>query len=171
MNESTQTGPKRLAPPLTEEAVLDLKEGEEVIIEGSVYAIKESLCPAASMALQHGQELPFKAEGQIVLLIGPTPPEPPRTVGVGAQRFPLPLDILFKQGIRAVIGVGFHGDSLNDLLKEYPAVCLSVDQDKASAVGAAIKSISGVAAEAEAIRGFHIFTVENFPARIVRAGL
>jgi fumarate hydratase subunit beta len=120
---------KRLRPPLTEADVRQLKAGDEVIIDGTVYTARDMAHKRLCQALDRGESLPIELEGAIIYFVGPTPARPGRVIGAAGPTTSARMDPfspkLIARGLRAMIGKGYRNDEVRQALKRYGAVHLA----------------------------------------------
>ncbi|HPT69169.1 MAG TPA: fumarate hydratase C-terminal domain-containing protein, partial [Syntrophomonas sp.] len=64
---------KILSAPITQEDIEGLNIGDEVLIQGTVYAARDAAHKKMIEALTSGQDLPFQIGGQMIYYVGPCP--------------------------------------------------------------------------------------------------
>ena len=120
---------KRLRAPLTEVDVRQLKAGDEVVIDGTVYTARDMAHQRLCQAIDRGERLPIEIEGAIVSFVGPTPARPGRVIGAAGPATSARMDPfspkLIARGLRAMVGKGYRGEEVRQALKQYGAVHLS----------------------------------------------
>ncbi len=169
-DQSTSNEPVVLKPPLSAETVSEVCAGDSVSITGPLYAARRATCQRIAEDVNSGEALPFDMEGQILYLVGPTPPEAPLTVGASGTDWPLPWDRLFAAGLRAVIGIGVVDPAFAAVLQESRGLCLDISPEHAAKAAASIRTIEDVAYPElcdAALRRLH---VEGFPATVHSLG-
>ena len=72
---------KRIALPLTDEAVAGLKAGDDVLLSGTMYVGRDSAHKRIVEALDQGKPLPFDVKGQTIYYMGPSPAKPGQVIG------------------------------------------------------------------------------------------
>lgn len=96
--------------PLSREDVAGLRAGDEVLLSGPVYTMRDAGHARALEALEATGELPFGLAGQTLFYAGPTPAAAGRPLGsVGpttASRMDFATPRLMEAGIVACIGKG-----------------------------------------------------------------
>lgn len=99
-----------LTLPLTREAVAGLEAGDEVLLSGPVYTMRDAGHERALQCLEDTGRLPFNLEGATLFYAGPTPAAAGRPLGsVGpttASRMDFATPRLMEAGIVATIGKG-----------------------------------------------------------------
>ena len=99
-----------LTLPLTRADLADLQVGDEVLLSGPVYTMRDAGHERALQCLEDTGHLPFDLEGATLFYAGPTPAAAGRPLGsVGpttASRMDFATPALFEAGIVAAIGKG-----------------------------------------------------------------
>lgn len=102
--------PVRLTLPLSREALADLRAGDEVLLSGPVFTMRDAGHERALAALDAEGALPFGLDGATLFYAGPTPAAAGRPLGsVGpttASRMDFATPRLMEAGIIATIGKG-----------------------------------------------------------------
>ncbi len=100
----------KLTLPLDREKICDLHSGDEVLLNGSVYTMRDAGHLRALEYLDEHNELPFNLKGQMLFYAGPTPAAAGRPLGsVGsttASRMDFATPRLMEAGIVGCIGKG-----------------------------------------------------------------
>ena len=162
---------KKLTTPLTEETVLNLKAGDNVLITGVIYSARDAAHKKLVDLLEKGEKLPLELRGQIIYYVGPTPAKPGQVIGSAGPTTSGRMDAytpaLLNQGVKGLIGKGSRNQAVKDALKEYKAVYFASVGGAAALTAKTIKKAELVAYEelgAEAIRRLE---VEDFPATVI----
>jgi len=120
---------RKLQAPLNEADVRPLKAGDEVLISGVVYTARDMAHKRLCEAIQAGRELPFELAGAIIYFVGPTPAAPGRVIGAAGPTTSSRMDpfspTLIANGLKAMIGKGYRGEKVREVLKKYNAVHLA----------------------------------------------
>ena len=72
-----------LSLPLSREDVAGLRAGDEVLLSGPVYTMRDAGHERALQCLEETGELPFGLAGATLFYAGPTPPAAGRPAGAG----------------------------------------------------------------------------------------
>lgn len=100
----------RLTLPLTREDLAALTAGDEVLLSGPVFTMRDAGHRRALEALKTTGELPFDLAGQTLLYAGPTPAAAGRALGsmgpTTASRMDFATPQLMEAGIVTTIGKG-----------------------------------------------------------------
>jgi len=117
---------KNLTTPLSDEAISDLRAGDEVLLSGIIYTARDAAHRRLVELINQGAPLPFSLEGQIIYYVGPTPAPPGKVIGAAGPTTSSRLDAytptLLKAGLKGMIGKGKRGKNVIDAIKEYRAI-------------------------------------------------
>lgn len=117
-----------LTLPLSREDVASLEAGDEVLLTGPVYTMRDAGHERALQCLEDTGELPFNLEGATLFYAGPTPAAAGRPLGsVGpttASRMDFATPQLFKAGIVAAIGKGKRSPEVAKACQETGSIYL-----------------------------------------------
>ena len=162
---------KKLTTPLTEEAVMDLKAGDNVLITGTIYSARDAAHKKLVELLEKGEELPLDLQGQIIYYVGPAPAKPGQVIGSAGPTTSGRMDAytpaILAQGAKGLVGKGSRSQAVKDALKKYQAVYFASVGGAAALTAKTIKKSDLVAYEelgAEAIRRLE---VEDFPVTVI----
>lgn len=117
-----------LTLPLSREDVANLEAGDEVLLTGPVYTMRDAGHERALQCLEDTGELPFNLKGATLFYAGPTPAAASRPLGsVGpttASRMDFATPQLFKAGIVAAIGKGKRSPEVAKACQETGSIYL-----------------------------------------------
>lgn len=121
--------PHILKAPLDVNTLRQLHAGDEVLVQGTVYAARDAAHQRMTTALEAGEQLPFNIEGQILYYVGPCPAPPGRIIGSAGPTTSSRMDTytpaLLQKGLKAMIGKGDRSQQVKDAMKEHGAVYLA----------------------------------------------
>ncbi len=159
---------KRLHAPLTEADVRQLKAGDEVIIDGTVYTARDMAHKRLCQTLDRGERLPIELEGAIIYFVGPTPARPGRVIGAAGPTTSARMDPfspkLIAHGLRAMIGKGYRSDEVRQALQRYGAVHLATLGGAGALLSRHIVRAEVVAYEDLGTEAIRRLEVVDFPA-------
>ena len=102
--------PKIINLPLTDKVIAELKTGENVFLNGVIYAARDAAHKRIVEALENGKPLPFELKGQTIYYMGPTPARPGQVIGSAGPTSSYRMDIyaprLMEEGLKGMIGKG-----------------------------------------------------------------
>jgi len=163
--------PKKITVPLTEEAVLDLKAGDEVLITGTIYTARDSAHKLLVEAMEKGEKLPFELEGQVIYYAGPSPAKPGNPIGSVGPTTSYRMDsftpTLLEKGLKAAIGKGNRSPEVVEALKKYKGVYLAAIGGVAALLAKTVKKAKTVAYPELGPEAVNELYVEDFPAIVV----
>ena len=164
-------GAIKITTPLSDETILSLKTGDEVLISGTIYTARDQAHFRLVKLIEDNKPLPFELQGQIIYYVGPTPEKPGEIIGSAGPTTSYRMDkyapILIKNGLKGMIGKGKRSAEVKEAIKKYKAVYFGAIGGAGALISKTIKSSKVIAYDdllSEAVRRL---TVENFPAIVV----
>jgi fumarate hydratase subunit beta len=162
---------KKIVLPLTEEAIAELKAGDNVLLSGVLYTARDAAHKKMIESLDKGEPLPFEIRGQTIYYMGPSPTPPGRIIGSAGPTTSTRMDAyaprLLAGGLKGMIGKGVRSQAVKDAIKRYKAVYLA-------AVGGAGALISKTIAKTEVVAYPELgpeailrLEVKDFPATVI----
>lgn len=135
--------------PLTKEQVKTLKVGDVAYLTGYIYTSRDAAHKKIQEALERGEKSPVDWQDQVVYYAGPCPAKPGKIFGSNgpttAARMDPFVEMMFQQGMVAMLGKGYRADYVADLCKKYGGVSF-LGIGGASAINAdRVKSVEIVA--------------------------
>jgi fumarate hydratase subunit beta len=120
---------KILSAPLNKEDILELHMGDEVLINGTIYAARDAAHKNMVESMSKGEELPLDVNGQIIYYVGPCPAPPGKVIGSAGPTTSGRMDayapLLIEKGLRVMIGKGNRSQDVIDTMKKFGAVYLA----------------------------------------------
>ncbi|HEX3012060.1 MAG TPA: Fe-S-containing hydro-lyase [Syntrophomonadaceae bacterium] len=120
---------KIIQAPLSSKNVIELKAGEEVLINGTIYAARDAAHKNMVESLEKGKEMPFAINGQIIYYTGPCPPAPGKVIGSAGPTTSSRMDAytpaLLHQGLKVMIGKGDRSPEVISAMQSEHAVYLA----------------------------------------------
>jgi len=162
---------KTISTPLTDERIAQLKAGDNVLINGTIYTGRDAAHKKLFDLIQQGGKLPFDLQGQIIFYVGPTPARPGKPIGSAGPTTSYRMDAfapkLHELGLKASIGKGSRNAEVKDSLKKFKAVYLAVTGGAAALVSKSIKKAELIAYPELGPEAIQKLEVENFPAQVI----
>ena len=119
----------RLSTPLTAEALVALRCGDQALLSGVVYAARDCAHRRMIEALERGESLPFKPEGAAIYYVGPTPAPFGLVIGSAGPTTSGRMDAyapkLYDLGVKATIGKGRRNVLVREAMVRNQAVYLA----------------------------------------------
>jgi fumarate hydratase subunit beta len=162
---------KKLTTPLTEEAVMDLKAGDNVLITGVIYSARDAAHKKLVDLLDQGEALPLDLQGQIIYYVGPAPAKPGQAIGSAGPTTSGRMDAytpaILAQGAKGLVGKGSRSQAVKDALKKYKAVYFASVGGAAALTAKTIKKSDLVAYGELGAEAISRLEVEDFPVTVI----
>lgn len=163
--------PQRLITPLTDDAVAELRSGDQVAISGVLYVARDAAHRRMSEAIERGEPLPFDPDGQVIYYMGPSPAGPGRVLGsagpTSSYRMDPYVEALLSLGLKGMIGKGERSQEVRELLGRYRAVYFGAIGGAGALLSRSIKEAEIVAYDDLGPEAIRRLVVEDFPAIVV----
>jgi fumarate hydratase subunit beta len=161
----------RITTPLTEEDVVQMKIGDHVLVNGTIYTARDAAHNRMIQTLDAGGALPIDIRGQLIYYTGPTPARPGHASGAIGPTTSMRMDPftprLLEAGLKACMGKGNRGPDVQEALKKYRCVYLMAVGGAGAMLSQFIKSIEIVAYEDLGTESLKRLVVEDFPAVVM----
>ncbi len=139
----------RINTPMSENDVLQLHIGDEVLISGTIYTARDSAHKRIIDMLNNGNELPFKLEGSIIYYVGPSPSKPGNPIGSAGPTTSYRMDpytpTLLANGLKGMIGKGARNDEVAKSMQKYGAVYFAATGGAAALIAKSVVSAEIIA--------------------------
>ena len=162
---------KKVKLPLTDETIKDLRAGDNVLLNGTIYVARDAAHKRLVEALDAGKPLPFDIKGQTVYYMGPSPAKPGQIIGSAGPTTSGRMDSysprLMEVGLKGMIGKGNRTQAVKDAMKKYKAVYFAAIGGAGALIAKGINKSDLVAYEelgAEAIRKLEVV---DFPVTVI----
>ncbi len=161
-----------ITTPLTDEVVMSLKAGDEVLISGAIYTARDAAHRRMTEILDRGEKLPFDIKGQLIYYAGPTPTRPGKVIGsigpTSSVRMNPYAPRLLQAGSKGMIGKGEMNADVQMALQKYTAVYLAAVGGAAALIAQTVVKNEPVAWEELGTEAIRKLTVKDFPAIVVQ---
>lgn len=158
---------KILKAPLQNEVLEELEVGEEVLIQGTIYAARDAAHKNMYEAIINGQELPIDLDGQIIYYVGPCPAPPGKVIGSAGPTTSGRMDsytpVLLAKGLKGMIGKGNRDATVVEAIKQYKAVYLAAIGGAGAYLAKKITSVETVAYPELGPEALMRMEVKDFP--------
>lgn len=162
---------KKVALPLTDEAVAGLRAGDDVLLSGTMYVGRDSAHKRIVQALDEGRPLPFQLAGQTIYYMGPSPAKPGQAIGSAGPTTSGRMDSysprLMAEGLRGMIGKGMRSPAVKEAMKQYRAVYFAAIGGAGALISKAIKTSEVIAYEELGAEAVLRLEVEDFPVIVI----
>lgn len=163
---------KQITTPLTDEVVVSLKAGDNILITGVIYSARDAAHKRLCDLIAKGEPLPLDVKGQTIYFMGPSPAKPGQAIGSAGPTTSGRMDpyspILIAHGLKGMIGKGTRGAEVVEAMKKHKAVYFAATGGAAALISKSIKKADIVAYEdlgAEAIRRLEVV---DFPCIVAQ---
>jgi fumarate hydratase subunit beta len=162
---------KRIALPLSDEAVGDLRAGDDVLLSGTMYVGRDSAHKRIVEALDQGRPLPFDIKGQTIYYMGPSPAKPGHAIGSAGPTTSGRMDSysprLMAEGLRGMIGKGMRSATVKEAMKTYRAVYFAAIGGAGALISKAITKSDVIAYEELGAEALLRIEVADFPVIVI----
>jgi fumarate hydratase subunit beta len=162
---------KRIALPLTDEAVADLRAGDDVLLTGTMYVGRDSAHKRIVEALDQGKPLPFDIKGQTIYYMGPSPAKPGHAIGSAGPTTSGRMDSysprLMAEGLRGMVGKGMRSAAVKEAMKQDRAVYFAAIGGAGALISKAIKKSDIIAYEELGAEALLRIEVADFPVIVI----
>ncbi len=162
---------KEINLPLNEEIIKELKAGDEVLLNGTIYVARDAAHKRMIEALDKGEKLPFDIRGQIIYFMGPSPARPGQVIGAAGPTTSGRMDAysprLIKEGLKGMIGKGSRSAEVKEAMKKYQAIYFAAIGGAGALISKSIKKAEVIAYEDLGAEAVMRLEVENFPVMVV----
>jgi fumarate hydratase subunit beta len=156
---------------LTDEDVMRLRAGDNVLISGVVYTGRDAAHKKLVELLEAGLPLPVDLHGQMIYYVGPTPAKPGKVIGSAGPTTSGRMDAytpaLLEQGLKACIGKGSRSQDVRDALIRYKGVYLAATGGAAALLAKTVNKAEVVAYPELGAEAIYRLEVTDFPATVV----
>lgn len=163
--------PKKIKAPLTDEEVLSLKAGDNVLISGVIYTARDAAHKKLVELMDRGEALPIDLQGQIIYYVGPTPAKPGQVIGSAGPTTSGRMDTytprMLEKGMKACIGKGLRNQAVKDALQQHKGLYLAAVGGAGALLSKKIKKSEVVAYPELGAEAIHRLEVEDFPATVI----
>lgn len=157
--------------PLTKETAAQLRAGDVVRLNGTIYSARDAAHKRMCEAVAKGEPLPFPLEGSVIYYMGPSPTQPGDIIGAAGPTTSYRMDayapILMDLGHLGMIGKGSRNQAVKDSMKKNGAVYFAAIGGAGALLSRCIRKAEVIAYDdlgAEAIRRLEVV---DFPAIVV----
>jgi fumarate hydratase subunit beta len=161
----------RVTTPISEDDVRQLKIGDHVLINGTIYTARDAAHNRMIQTLDAGGDLPIDLQGQLIYYTGPTPARPGRNAGAFGPTTSMRMDPftprLLAEGLKACMGKGNRGPEVQEALKQYTAVYFMAVGGAGAMLSKFVKKVEVIAYEDLGTESLKRVEVEDFPAVVM----
>ena len=160
-----------LTTPITEEQTRQLKAGDIVFLNGTIFTARDAAHKKLVELIESGKELPFDLEGSIIYFVGPTPPKPGDPIGSAGPTTSYRMDSysprLIAEGLKGMIGKGKRSQEVKDACKDYDGIYFGATGGAGALLGKKITTAEVIAYPELGPEAVRKITVKDFPVTVV----
>lgn len=157
--------------PLSEHAVMQLKMGDRVLLNGTIFTARDAAHKRLIELIHQGKELPFDLRGSIIYYVGPAPPKPGMAVGSAGPTSSYRMDPytppLLDRGLKGMIGKGQRGPEVVHSMEKNKAVYFAATGGAGALLAKTMTASTIVAYEDLGPEAIRKITVVDFPVIVV----
>jgi fumarate hydratase subunit beta len=120
---------KRINAPLDADTIDDLEIGDEVLISGVIYTMRDAAHAKVAEIIEKKGKLPFDLTNQVIYYCGPTPAKEGNVIGscgpTTSSRMDKYTPMLLELGLKGMIGKGERSVPVKDAIAKYGAIYFS----------------------------------------------
>ncbi|MBS3898960.1 MAG: Fe-S-containing hydro-lyase [Dethiobacter sp.] len=162
---------RKISAPLSDEDVLKLRAGDNVLISGVIYTGRDAAHQKLFKLIEAGERLPVDFGGQMIYYVGPSPAKPGRVIGSAGPTTSGRMDVytpaLLAEGLKACIGKGSRSQAVKDALVKYKAVYLAATGGAAALLAKTVRQAEVVAYAELGAEAIYRLVVEDFPVTVI----
>jgi len=155
---------------LTAEEVRSWKQGDRLLLNGSMLTGRDAAHKRIQDMLAKGEELPVDFKGRAIYYVGPVDPIVGEVVGPAgpttATRMDKFTDMMCELGLLAMIGKAERGQGATKIIADHKVAYLMAVGGAAYLVARAIREAKVVAFEDLGMEAIYEFTVEDMPVTV-----
>jgi len=157
--------------PLDKETVRKLKAGDEVRINGVIYAARDAAHKRMIELLRDGKPLPFDIRNQVIYYVGPCPAKPGEVIGSAGPTTSYRMDAyapkLIELGLSGMVGKGMRNDDVISAMVKHGAVYFGALGGAGALIARSIISEEIIAFPDLGTEALRKLQVKDFPAIVV----
>lgn len=162
---------KHITTPINEEVTKNLKSGDYVYINGTIYVARDAAHKRLMEVLDKGEELPFPIKDATIYYMGPSPAREGRPIGSAgpttASRMDKYAPRLLDLGQKAMIGKGKRTQEVIDAVVRNKAVYFAAVGGAGALLSKCIKKSELVCYGDLGAEAILKLEVEDFPVIVV----
>lgn len=163
--------PVTIQTPLSEHAVMKLKMGDRVLLNGAIFAARDAAHQRLMELICQGKELPFDLRGSVIYYVGPAPSRPGMAVGSAGPTSSYRMDpytpALLDRGLKGMIGKGQRSPEVVHSIQTNKAVYFAATGGAGALLSKTMKASTIIAYEELGPEAIRRFTVVDFPVIVV----
>ena len=160
-----------LNTPLTDEDIVQLKAGDVVFLNGTIYTARDAGHKRIFGLLDESKDLPFDLKGSVVYYVGPSPAPKGRPIGAAGPTTRYRMDTyaprLHALGLKASVGKGKRSPEVKQALKDHKAVYFGATGGAGALLSKCITAAEVIAFDDLGPEALRKLTVVDFPLLVI----
>lgn len=162
---------KKITTPINSEIINGLKAGDNLLLNGIIYAARDAAHKKMIELLNSGESLPFDINGQVIYYVGPCPEKPGEIIGSAGPTTSGRMDAytptLLDLGLKIMIGKGLRNEEVIASMKKNKAVYLGAIGGAGALIAQKIKHQEIIAFPELGPEALRKMYVEDFPLTVI----
>lgn len=159
---------RKIFLPLTKDVIKTIRQGEQVLLNGSVLTARDAAHKRLADALKAGKKIPISLRGETVYYVGPTPHRKGEIIGSCGPTTSSRMDpftpLLLRHGLVGMIGKGERSKEVNSAIKKYKAVYFITIGGAGAYLSEKVKSAKVIAYKDLGPEAIYRLEIRDFPA-------
>lgn len=156
---------------LTEEHILSLKAGDNLLLSGVLYTARDAAHKRMCEDFAAGKGFPFDIKGQAIYYAGPCPAKPGEIIGscgpTTSGRMDAYSPLLLDNGLKIMIGKGGRGKAVLDAIVRNKCLYLGAAGGCGALIADSIKKAEIIAYPDLGTEAIRRLFVEDFPCTVL----
>jgi len=156
---------------MSESDIADLKIGDFVYLEGTMYTARDASHAKMIDLLDRKKSLPFDIKGQSIYYMGPTPAPANLACGSAGPTTSSRMDQytprLLAEGLKVMIGKGDRSDDVKNSIEKHAAIYFGTIGGAGAYLGKSISKMTCIAFGDLGAEAVYKLTVKDFPAIVL----
>ncbi|MCX7843092.1 MAG: Fe-S-containing hydro-lyase [Clostridia bacterium] len=157
--------------PLSKAQVKELKAGDQVSINGYIYAARDAAHKRMIELISAGRELPFDIKDQIIYYVGPCPAKEGQAIGSAGPTTSSRMDSyapkLIELGLTGMIGKGLRSKEVIDAMVRFGSVYFGAIGGAGALIAESIKEEELIAFPELGPEAIRKLKVKDFSATVI----
>ncbi len=160
-----------LTSPLSDEDIAKCHAGDTLLLNGTVYAARDSAHKRLVRMMDEGKELPVDFAGAVIYYVGPSPAPPGKVIGSAGPTTSYRMDPyterMLEIGVKVTIGKGGRSPQVRQALQKHRALYCAAVGGAAAVISQRVRKAEVVAFEELGPEALRRLTVEEFPCIVI----
>jgi len=157
--------------PLTDEAVKNLRAGDRVLLNGTMFTGRDDAHLHLVKMIRNGEELPVDLRGMCIYYVGPCPAKPGRVIGscgpTTSGRMDSMAPLLMDHGLKGMVGKGARSKEVVESMRKNSCVYFASIGGAGALLAECVKESEIVAFPELGPEAIYKLRVENFPVTVI----